>query len=114
MRPPAFEVATTPNRDVAYVRQFQGPIDPAAAAPSRRSHVPIGVVIERNQGERFANTTQPECAQVMKIARAVKHKFAEPRRGLAKEAFGRARRDGKTQLWSPFRRIDCGKIASNS
>src|SRR6266576_2145245 len=113
MRPPAFEVATTPNRDVAYVRRFQGPIDPAAAAPSRRSHVPIRVVKEGYQGERFANTTQPECAQVMKIARAVKYKVAESGRDFAKEVFSRARRGGKAQPRAPFHRVDCWKITFN-
>src|SRR5437764_14949258 len=97
MRPPAFEVATTPNRDVAYVRQFQGPIDPAAAARSRRPHVPIRVVIEGYQGERFANTTQPECAQVMKIARAIKDIVAERRRAFAKDVLSRPLLDGKAQ-----------------
>ena len=50
----------------------------------------------------------------MKIARAVKHEFAESGCDFAKEAFGRARWDGKTKLWSPFRRVDYWKIGSNS
>src|SRR6267143_3682694 len=110
MRPPTFEVTATPNRDMAHVRQFERPIDPAATAPSRWSHVPIGMIIKGYQGKRVTDATQPKCAQMMKIARAVKNKVAESRRDFAKKAFCRARRNGETQSSSPLRRVDRGKI----
>src|SRR2546428_9219389 len=46
VRPPAFEVAATPNAHTAHLRKFQCAIHPSAAAPFRRTHIPIGMIVE--------------------------------------------------------------------
>src|SRR5205823_6728449 len=46
MRPPAFKISATPNADAAHVRKFQRAIHPSAAAPFRRAHVPVRVIVE--------------------------------------------------------------------
>jgi hypothetical protein len=46
MRPPAFEITATPNAHASYVWKFQCAIDPAAASPSWRAHIPIWMIVE--------------------------------------------------------------------
>ena len=46
MRPPAFKISAAPNCDVLYVRKFQRAIHPSAAAPLRRAHIPIRMIVE--------------------------------------------------------------------
>src|SRR2546430_6330576 len=48
VRPPAFKIPATPNAHPAHVRKLQCAIDPTAASPCRRTHVPIRVIVERN------------------------------------------------------------------
>src|SRR5207244_8517092 len=72
MRPPAFKISPTPNADAAHVRKFQRAIHPSAAAPFRRAHVPVRVIVEGDDNDRIGNASQPERRQIMKIARAVK------------------------------------------
>src|SRR5205823_421438 len=53
VRPPAFEIPTTPNADATHLSKFQCAIDPTTASPFRRTHIPIRMIVERNEHERF-------------------------------------------------------------
>lgn len=46
VRPPAFKISATPNANPAHVRKFQRAIHPTTAAPFRRAHIPIGMIIK--------------------------------------------------------------------
>src|SRR5947207_15397372 len=67
VRPPAFKISTAPNCEVLYLRKFQGAIHPSAAAPFRRAHVPVRVIVEGDNGDRLGDTPNPERSQIMKI-----------------------------------------------
>src|SRR5213595_2390560 len=60
MRPPTLEIPATPNRNVPDMRQLQRAIDPAAATPARRTEIPIGMIIEGNERDRFAHRSEPQ------------------------------------------------------
>src|SRR5205823_10467481 len=79
MRPPALEIPATPNRDLPDMRQLQRAINPAAATPARRADIPIGVIVEGNESDRFGRRSKPQAGQMMKVARAIKDKFRELR-----------------------------------
>src|SRR6266516_3170811 len=53
VRPPTFEVASAPTADAAHLWKFQCAVHPAATAPFRRAHIPIRMIVERNEHERF-------------------------------------------------------------
>lgn len=84
-RPPALEISATPDTGFLEERQFQSAIDPAAAAPAWRTNVPIRMIIERDEDERFGEAPKPERAQMVKIAGAINEKRPEPRTELAKK-----------------------------
>src|SRR5206468_6229581 len=46
VRPPAFKISATPNAHSAHLRKFQCAIHPSAAAPFRRTHIPIRMIVE--------------------------------------------------------------------
>src|ERR1041385_3502988 len=46
VRPPTFKISAAPDRHVLDVRKFECPIDPAAASPFRRAHIPIRMIVE--------------------------------------------------------------------
>lgn len=60
-RPPALEIAASPDADLLDKRKFERTINPAAATPPGRAHIPIRMIIERNKHERFAEPPNPEC-----------------------------------------------------
>jgi len=72
MRPPALEIPATPNRDLPDMRQLQRAINPGAATPPGRTHIPIGVIVEGNERDRFVRGSKPQAGQVMKVARTIK------------------------------------------
>ena len=86
-RPPALEISAAPNADQLHMRKFERAIDPTATAPFRRAHIPIGVVIERDDNHRLAEASNPEGSQVMKIAGAVEQKGRKLRFELAIKFF---------------------------
>src|SRR5438105_15355312 len=106
MRPPTLEIPATPNRDLPDMRQLQRAIDPAAATPARRSDIPIGMIIERNERERFVHRSKPQSGQMMKVTRTVQNKFADLRPDFAIKLFDGPRRSRKAQVRSPLRRIN--------
>ena len=55
VRPPTFEISAAPNCYVLDLREFQPAIDPATASPFRGAHIPIWMIVERNQHDRFGN-----------------------------------------------------------
>src|SRR5205085_9324273 len=59
MRPPALEIPATPNRDLPDMRQLQRAINPGAATPARRTHIPIGVIVEGHGGDQFGRPSEP-------------------------------------------------------
>ncbi len=68
VRPPAFKISAAPNADALHVRQFQRPIYPTAATPFRRTHIPIRVIVERNNDNWPREAPNPKRAQKMKVA----------------------------------------------
>src|SRR5438034_3276278 len=74
VRPPAFKISTAPNCDVLHLGKFQCAIQPSAAAPSRRPHVPVRVIVEGDNGDRLGDTPNPKRSQIMKIAGAEEQK----------------------------------------
>src|SRR5262249_60174095 len=63
VRPPAFEIAATPDGHAAHIRKFQCAIDPSAAGPFRRAHNPIPMVIQRDEKDRVDKRAQTERGQ---------------------------------------------------
>src|SRR5439155_25669071 len=55
VRPPAFKVTATPNTDATDLCKSQCAVHPATAAPFRRAHIPIRMIVERNEHELFGN-----------------------------------------------------------
>ena len=70
--PPAFEITAAPNCRMLDLRKFQRAIDPATTSPSRGAHIPIRMVVERNEHDWLSNAAQSKRGQIMKVARAVK------------------------------------------
>src|SRR5205807_4821801 len=77
VRPPAFKISATPDRDVLHLFELERAIDPTAAGPSRRSDRPVRMIIERNENDRLGQATKPKCAEIMEIARAVESERRE-------------------------------------
>lgn len=108
--PPAFKISATPNADPAHVRKFQRAIHPTAAAPFRRAHVPIRVIIKRNQNNGLRDTPNPERSQIMKITGAVEQKRGHEMRFILAVKLGdQTRRRREAQLRPPNARINNGQ-----
>ena len=106
VRPPAFEIAATPNTRKPHIWKFQCAIDPSATGPFRRAHIPIGMIIEGDEDDRFGNRTQPERCQMVKIAGAIEQERRRKiRLVLPIELFDQPRRRGETQPRPPTPRI---------
>ena len=75
VRPPAFEVAATPNTRMPHIWNFQCAIDPPTTSPFRRAHIPVRMIIEGDQDDRFGNMPQPQCSQMVKIAGPIEQEF---------------------------------------
>ena len=60
VRPPAFEIAATPDTRTPDIWKVEGAVDPPATGPFRRAHIPIGMIIERDKNDRFDNSAQPQ------------------------------------------------------
>src|SRR5262245_55289111 len=85
-------------------------INPAAAGPSRRRDRPIGMIIKRNEDELLHDSTKPERAQVMKVARAIKKKWRDAFRKFSIKSFDDPRRRTKPQTRTPFAGIEQRQI----
>ena len=111
MRPPAFKISTAPNCDVLYLRKFQSAIHPSAAAPFRRAHVPVWVIVEGHNSDRLGDTPNPERGQIMKITRAEEQKRGRKLRFIFAVKLGdQPWRRRETQFRPPIARIDNGQI----
>ena len=110
-RPPAFEIPATPDAGLLQAFNFQGAIDPAATSPARRAHVPIGMVIERNENKWIGQSPNPERTEMMKITGTVNEKWRNLRTELAIEFLDQARRRRKAQSRSPFPRVIDRQVA---
>ena|SRR6266446_5494749 len=110
MGPPAFEIAATPNTYAAHLRKFQRAIHPTAAAPFRRAHVPIRVIIEGDKRDRLRETPNPECSQIMKITGAVEKKWRRETRFVFVIKLGdQTRRCGEAQFRPPLSCVNNGQ-----
>jgi hypothetical protein len=110
VRPPAFKISATPNADAAHVRNFQRAIHPTAAAPFRRAHVPVRVIVEGDNGDRLGDKPNPERSQIMKITGAVEQKRGHEMRFIFAVKLGdQTRRRRETQLRPPNARINNGQ-----
>src|SRR4030095_1631697 len=58
VRPPAFEIAATPHAYAVHVWEFECAIHPATASPFWRTHIPIRMIVERNDDDRPRNSLQ--------------------------------------------------------
>ena len=111
VRPPAFKISTAPNCDVLYLRKFQGAIHPSAAAPFRRAHVPVRVIVEGDDGDGLGDTPNPERSQIMKITRAEEQKRGRKLCFIFAVKLGdQPWRRRETQFRPPIARIDKGQI----
>src|SRR2546429_9098431 len=106
MRPPALEIPATPNRDLPDMRQLQRAINPGAATPARRTHIPIGVIVEGNERDRFVRRSKPQPGQMMKVTRAIKDKFRELRFDLAIKLVDHCWRSREADARAPLRGIN--------
>ena len=61
VRPPAFEIAATPNTNAFHVWKFQRAINPTSAAPFRRPNVPVGMIVERHHDNGSRKRAQAQC-----------------------------------------------------
>ncbi len=77
MRPPALEISAAPDRDVLDLRELKRAIDPSAASPFGRTHIPVRMIVERNQNEGFTQPTKPKRTEIMEIARAVENEWRD-------------------------------------
>jgi len=68
-RPPAFKISTAPDRDMLDLWQFHRAVQPPAATPLRRSHIPVRVIIKRDKDEWLLHPSHPKRAQMMEITR---------------------------------------------
>src|SRR4029453_3333087 len=108
--PPTFKISATPNADPAHVRNFQRAIHPSAAAPLRRTHVPIRVIIKRNERRGLRETPNPERSQIMKITGAVEQKRGRQTPFVFAAKLGnQTRRRRETQLRPPNAGINNGQ-----
>lgn len=73
----ALEIGATPDADALHLGIFEGAIDPRAAGPVRRADVPVGMVVEGEEGEGLAELAHPDGAQMMEIAGTGKREGAE-------------------------------------
>src|SRR5262249_30395201 len=53
VRPPTFEISAAQNTRKPYIWKFQCAIHPSATGPFRRSHIPIRMIIERDEDDGF-------------------------------------------------------------
>ena len=86
-RPPTLEVSTTPHTYFFHARKLERAIDPAAATPARRPHVPIRVIIKRNEDERSGYLACPQRSEMMEISGAVNKKPGKFAADLTIEGF---------------------------
>jgi hypothetical protein len=77
MRPPTLEISAAPDRDMLDLRKLKRAIDPSAASPFRRTHIPIWMIIERNQNDGVIQPTKPKRAEIMEIARAIENEWRD-------------------------------------
>ena len=66
--PPAFKISTAPNGGMLDLSQFHRAVQPCATAPPRWPHIPVGMIVKRNEDDWLLDPPQPERAQMMKIA----------------------------------------------
>ena len=71
LRPPAFEITATPNAHASHVCELQCTIHPAAASPLGRAHIPIRMIVERDEDDWFGDAAKSQRRQIMEIAGSV-------------------------------------------
>ena len=69
--PPTFEIAATPNAHASHVCELQCAIHPAAASPLGRAHIPIRMIVERDEDDWFGDAAKSQRRQIMEIAGSV-------------------------------------------
>jgi hypothetical protein len=106
VRPPAFEISATPNRNVLNYRELQRAIDPSAAGPFRRRNRPVWMIIKGNENARLLEPAQPKCGEIMKVAGAVHDKRREAAGHFVIKTFHHALRGTKTKARTPFGRFN--------
>src|SRR5207237_754272 len=89
------------------IRQLQCAIDPTAASPIGRAHIPVRMIIERNENERSSNATQSKRCQIVEVTRSVEQeRRSEIRFVLAIKLGYQTWRRGEAQSWTPRARVN--------
>ena len=105
-RPPTLEVSTAPHAYFSQTREFERAIDPAAATPAWRPHIPVRVIVKRNEDERFGHLAHPQRREMMEISGAVNQKPGKFAADLSIETLNYAGRCGETERWSQIPGIE--------
>jgi hypothetical protein len=102
VRPPALEISAAPDARTFEVFQLQCAINPTATSPLGRTHIPVRVVIERNENEWSGNATEPKRRQIVEVARSVEQKRrSEIRFVLTIKLGDQMWRRREAQPWAP-------------
>ena len=110
MRPPTFKTSTAPHGDALYVGNLQCAIDQITAGPFRRTHVPIRMIVKRDENHRLGDASNPKRSQVMKITGAVEYKRErELRFVVAVKLRDQTQRRGEAQFRPPMACINNGQ-----
>jgi len=100
--PPALEISATPDAYSFDAWQLQCAIDPTATSPLWRAHIPVRMIIERNENERSSNATQSKSRQIVEVTRSVEQeRRSEIRFVLAIKLGNQTRRRREAQSWAP-------------
>ena len=107
VRPPALEISAAPDAHPLDVRQLQCAIDPTAASPLWRAHIPVRMIIERNENEWSGNATESKRRQIVEVAGSVEQeRRSEIRFVLAIKLGDQTSRRREAQPWAPRARVN--------
>ena len=104
--PVEFKIAAAPDGRAGDLWKLQSPVDPAAAAPVRRANIPIGVVIEGEEGNGPGEIAEPDGAEVMEIAGAKEGEGAEAGLDGLVEGIQEGGRGAVAEARPPFAEIE--------
>lgn len=83
------------------MREFEGPVHPAAATPAGRPHIPIRVIIERDEHERLGYRANPKSREMVEIAGAEENKRRQVLARFPIKFLDQARGRGEAKLRPP-------------
>jgi hypothetical protein len=72
-----FEIAAAPDADAADVGELEGAVDPSAAGPVGGADVPVGVVVEGDDGDGLVDAAEEDGGEIVEVARTVEDEVGE-------------------------------------